>query len=213
MFPFTTQDPILSTGIRHHGDKTVRERERERASGRERERWRPAGDTVTAGDNCSFECNIFTGLSLSLPLCCFFPHISQPRLLSRLQECAEPSECCVWFPWRFHAAGDSAKTQHAMTSQAPAPALVLLKHTKYTRKYTPAHEIPRLRWLFGARMFSPDLWTLLLDSFSSRVFKHFQEIDSLECELVTIFVVGDEDFLYLLCSFVFFLLGWTLYLW
>lgn len=77
VFPFTTQDPILSTGIRHHGDKTARERasksERERG---ERARWRPAGDAATAGDNCSFECNIFTGLSLSLPPCPPPPHTS-----------------------------------------------------------------------------------------------------------------------------------------
>lgn len=48
----------------------------------------------------------------------------------------------------------------------------------------------------------------LLDSSSSRVFKQFQETDSLECELVMIF----EDFLYLLCSFAFIgsLFGWSL---
>lgn len=137
------------------------------------------------------------------------PHISQPRLLSPLQECAEPSECCVWFPWHFHAACDSAKTQHALTSQAPAPALVLLKHTTCTREDTPAREIspsPGISW--GVDVVPWPLDPPLLDSSSSRVFKQFQETDSLECELVMIF----EDFLYLLCSFVFFgsLFGWSL---
>lgn len=87
-----------------------------------------AGDTVLPRSLCSFECNI---LQVSLFLFFFFfPYVSQPQLHLWLLECAEPSECRVWFPWRFHAACDSAKTQHALTSRAPAAALVLFKHTE-----------------------------------------------------------------------------------
>lgn len=108
-------DPILSTGIRHHGD----------------ERWR-SQVTLCCRDNCvALSAIFYRSLSSSSSLFFFFsPYVSQPQLRSRLLECAEPSECCVWFPWHFRAACDSAKTRHALTSRAPAAASALLKHTK-----------------------------------------------------------------------------------
>lgn len=112
----------------------------------------------------------------------------------------------MWFPWHFHAACDSAKTQHALTSRAPAPALVLLKHTKYTCKYIPAHVIPRLWCVFGVWMFFPPFWTPFWTALPHVCSSNSRNL------IVMIFGVGDEDFLYLLCffCFVFFLFGLSL---
>lgn len=69
-----------------------------------------------------------------------FLYVSHPALL----ECAKPSECCVGFPRRLRAACDTAKTQHALTSQAPAVALTVYKHTHEKRQPASFSAPPRL---------------------------------------------------------------------